>query len=175
MQSEISHRNTREAASEERMIGSRLVEMERRLSDRVDKLRDDTTSAIAALTATLHEMQLAYAKQLKSGEHGAHEYEVLRNEQNHLTTRVEILEKWQAAFVAEKAERDRRAEANEGMLRRLGGSLILAFALAVAGATFTAWQQQQTQSKLVEILVMQQASAKTSAVPAAPVLPLATP
>lgn len=152
------------------MLDDRLVAMERRLTDLVAALQKEMHASLKDLSEKVQAVQMT-AMQVKAQvdndsvrqeERGTRqdEMEGEKNKRSHeemkeMKDRLHAVETWQTAFQAEKAERDKRTAANEGLLRWLGGSLLLAFIVAAAGAGFTAWQQMHVQTQLIQTLSAQ--------------------
>lgn len=138
------------------VLDDRLVAMERRLTDLVSTLQKEVHTSLKDIGDKVQALQVASEIAAAQGQTKASQQTELDSQRKEaladIHARLGTVEKWQIAFQAEKSERDKRADANDALLRWLGGSLLLAFLVAAGGAAFTAWQQMQVQSQLIQAL-----------------------
>lgn len=138
------------------MLDDRLVAMERRLTDLVSALQKEVHTSLKDLGDKVQALQTSAEISAERAQTKTSQQTELESQRREaladIHARLGTVEKWQIAFQAEKAERDKRADVNDALLRWLGGSLLLAFLVAAGGAAFTAWQQMQVQAQLIQAL-----------------------
>jgi len=125
--------------------------MERRLVDKIDDVRQATVNLADSLGTEIKTIQLQCARFETRDE----DMTESKGKVVSIDERLSSLERWHSGFIAEKAERDRRAEANEALVRRVAGGLIIAVILAAGGCVLTLWQQHSMLAQMVEMVEVQ--------------------